>query len=118
MTEIEILYNKIYSENLTRDPKHFINIYVENKNLIEGADPLTSNPDYDGIMRITADYALSLSHYGSSRIALPYLDKAIQLFKGSSIDDLTKVSMYEILIWTRGMENYNQKKYSLATTDF
>jgi tetratricopeptide (TPR) repeat protein len=118
MTDIKILYDKIYTENLTHDPKRFINLYDDNKNLIEGADPSTSNPDYDGIMRITSDYALSLSYYGSSRKAIPYLDKSIQLFKDSSVDDLTKVPMYEILVWTRGFENYNQKKYSLAEKDF
>ncbi|WP_026897707.1 hypothetical protein [Daejeonella oryzae] len=94
MTEIRILYDKTYSDNLTRDPKYFINLYEENKNLIEGADPSTANPDYDGILRLTSDYALSLSQYGSSRKAIPYLDKSIQLFKNSSVKDLTKVQMY------------------------
>jgi len=118
MTEIKILYDKIYSENLNRDPKHFIDLYDENKNLIEGADPSTSNPDYDGIMRITSEYALSLSHYGSSRKAIPYLDKSIQLFKDRSVDDLTKVPMYEMLVWTRGVEHYNNKNYKTASQDF
>jgi len=118
MTEIKILYDKIYSENLIRDPKHFIDLYDENKNLIEGADPSTSNPDYDGIMRITSEYALSLSHYGSSRKAIPYLDKSIQLFKDRSVDDLTKVPMYEMLVWTRGVEHYNNKNYKTASQDF
>jgi len=118
MTEIKILYDKIYSENLNRDPKHFIDLYDENKNLIEGADPSTSNPDYDGIMRITSEYALSLSHYGSSRKAIPYLDKSIQLFKDRAVDDLTKVPMYEMLVWTRGVEHYNNKNYKTASQDF
>ena len=118
MTEIKILYDKIYLEITSRDPKHFIDLYEENKNLIEGADSSTSNPDHDGIMRITSDYALALSQYGSSRKAIPYLDKAIQLFKDSSSKDLTKISLYEMLVWARGVENYNQKKYSLATKDF
>lgn len=118
MTEIKILYDKIYSENLIRNPKHFIDLYDENKNLLEGADLSISNPDYDGIMRITSDYALSLSHYGSSRKAIPYLDKSIQLFKVSSVDDLTKVPMYEMLVWTRGVENYNNKNYKAASQDF
>lgn len=118
MTEIKILYDKIYSDNLTRDPKHFIDLYEENKSLIEGADASTSNPDYDGIMRITSDYALSLSHYGSSKKAILYLDKSIQFFKDSSVDDLPKVPMYEMLVWTRGVENYNNKNYKTASQDF
>lgn len=118
MTDIKILYDKIYSDQSRKDPKLFIDFYERNKNLIEGADSSTSNPDYDDIMRITSDYALSLSQYGSSRKAIPYLDKAIQLFKDSSLTDLTKVYMYEILVWTRGVENYDRKKYSIAKSDF
>jgi hypothetical protein len=118
MTDIKILYDKIYSDGIQKPPKVFIDIYVENKNLIESADSSPSNPDYDGIMRITAEYALSLSSYGSAKESMPYLDKAIQLFKYSSQTDLTKVQMYEALVWARGIENYNQKKYSLAKLDF
>jgi hypothetical protein len=118
MTNIKILYDKIYADGIQKPSKVFIDIYEENKNLIEGADSSTSNPDYDGIMRITAEYALSLSYYGSSKKSIPYLDKAIQLFKDRSQTDLTKVQMYEMLVWARGTENYNQKKYSLATKDF
>ena len=94
MTDIKILYDKIYSDRIQKDPRIFINIYEENKNLIEGADPSISNPDYDGIMRITAEYALSLSQYGSSRKSIPYLDKAIQLFKNSSQTDLSRLQMH------------------------
>jgi tetratricopeptide (TPR) repeat protein len=118
MTDIKLIYDKIYSDGIQKDPKVFIDIYEENKNLIEGADASISNPDYEGIMRITAEYALSLSQYGSSRKSIPYLDKAIELFKNSSQTDLSKLQMFEMLFWARGMENYNQKKYSLASTDF
>jgi tetratricopeptide (TPR) repeat protein len=118
MTELKILYDKIYFDNQTRDPKQFIDLYEENKILIESANNSITNPDFDGIMRITSDYPLSLSHYGSSRKAIPYLDKAVQMFKNSSWKDLTRLSMYEMLVWTRGVENYNQNKYSLAAKDF
>ena len=118
MTEIKSLCEKIYSGNNNRAPKQFIDLYEENKTLIESEDLSISDPDYDGIMRLTSDYALSLSQYGSSKKALPYLDKAIQLFKNSSTEDLTKISMYETLVWARGVENYNNKKYKLASQDF
>ena len=118
MTDIKSLYDRIYSDKSTKDPKSFIHIYEEHKNLIEGAEQSKSNPDFDSIMRITSDYALSLSQYGSSRKSIPYLDKAIQLFKNSSLTDLKEVQMFEMLVWTRGVENYNQKNYSLASKDF
>ena len=118
MKDIKSLYDKIYSDTSTKDPKTFINIYEENKDLIEGADYTISNPDYKGIMRITADYALALSHYGSSRKSIPYLDKAIQLYKNSPLAGSKEGTMFEALLLARGIENYNQKKYSLASTDF
>jgi hypothetical protein len=118
MTEIEILHDKIYSDANTKDPKQFIIIYEENKTLIENADPSISNPDFDGIIRIISDYAMALSHYGSSKKSIPYLDKSIQLFRNSSLGDLTKILKYEILIWTRGVENYNNKNYGVASEDF
>ena len=118
MTEIKILYDRIYSDTTTKDPRQFIDLYDENKAVIEGADSSISNPDYDGIMRLTSDYALSLSHYGSSKKAIPYLDKSIQQFKDSTCADLTKVSMYEILVWTRGVEQYNNKSYKTSSKDF
>ena len=118
MTDLKILHDRIYSNDGIKDPKQFIDIYEESKSLIESAVHPAANPDYDAVMRITSDYALSLSHYGSSRKSILYLDKAIQMFKNSSWKDLTKLSMYEMLVWTRGFENYNQKEYSLATQDF
>jgi hypothetical protein len=70
MTDIKILYDKIYSDGIQKPPKVFIDIYEENKNLIESADTSTSNPDYDGIMRITGEYGMALSSYGSSKKSL------------------------------------------------
>ncbi len=118
MNEIETLCEKIYSENKNRVPKQFIDFYEENQNTIEGVDKTKANPDYDGIMRLTSDYALSLSNYGSSKKAIPYLDKSIELFEDSSWNELVKIPMYEMLIWTRGVENYNNKNYGKATKDF
>jgi len=75
MTDIKSLYDRIYSDKSTKDPKSFIHIYEEHKNLIEGAEQSKSNPDFDSIMRITSDYALSLSQYGSSRNLFHILTK-------------------------------------------
>jgi len=118
MTEIKTLYDKIYSSNQSKDSKVFIDIYESNKDLIENADYSISNPDFEGILRIVSDYALALSSYGSTSKALPYLDKAIQLFKDSSPNELTGSPIYEALIWTRGFNNFNIKKIKLATLDF
>lgn len=109
MTDIKSLYDRIYSGNLTKDPKDFIHIYEEHKNLIEGAEQSKSNPDFDSIIRITSDYALSLSQYGSSRKSIPYLDKAIQLFKNSSLTDLKEIQMFEMLVWREALKTTIRK---------
>ena len=118
MTEIETLYGKTYSDNGRKDPKFYIDNYESNRTLIEGSESTILNPDFDGILRLTSDYALSLSNYGSSRKALPYLDKSIDLFHKSSIKELNEVPIYEMLRLTRGIENYNFKNIKSATTDF
>ena len=118
MNELEAIYNHLYPDNKACETKLFIEIYEQNKSIIESTDLSISNPDYNGIIRMIADYSLALSQYGSSRKALPYLDKSIQLFQKSSMEDLTKVPMYETLLWARGIENYYQKKYSVSTKDF
>jgi hypothetical protein len=40
---------------------------------------------------------------------IPYPDKSIELLEDSFWDELVKITMYEILIWTRRVENYNNK---------
>lgn len=119
MTELKKIYDKIYTEHLGRDPKQLIRFYEQNKDLIEVEDLSLSNPDYNGIMRIMTDYAKALSYYGNSKKALIYLNKSDELFKNStSAKELVDVSVYEDLIWVRGTEYFNQKKYSLAIKDF
>lgn len=119
MSELKKIYDKIYTEHLGQDPKQLIRYYEKNRDLIEVENLTPSNPDYDGIMRIMTDYAKSLSYYGDSRKSLIYLNKSDELWKNStSAKDLVNISVYEGLIWTRGTEYFNQKKYSLAIKDF
>ncbi|MCX6291587.1 MAG: hypothetical protein NT126_07460 [Bacteroidetes bacterium] len=121
MDQLEIFYNKLYDNKESKDPKTFIKLFEENKELIESTDASTSNPDFSGILRLISDYAISLSNYGSTTKAIPYLDKAIKLFHDFSTfknEDLNKIPIYETLVWRRGVDNYHLKKYSLATTDF
>ena len=51
-------------------------------------------------MRLTSDDYLSLSKDGSSKKAISYLDKSIELSEGSSGAELSKIPLYEMLIWT------------------
>ena len=97
MTEIEILYDKIYNHPKRNDDKFFIDFYEENKNLIESSDTSVSESEYDKVLKITSDYALSLYHHGYSKKAATYLDKAIHFFTDCERIDLTNGSLYEKL---------------------
>ena len=118
MTEIEAIYEKFLSEIKSKSPKEYIEFYKVNNDIIESGDTSLGSIDYNNIVSLTAEYALALSYYGSSRKALIYLDKAIKLIENATTGDLSKDNTYEILALTRGHENFNQKNYLEATKDY
>ena len=118
MTEIEAIYEKFLSEIKSKSPKEYIEFYEVNKDIIESGDTSPGSIDYNNIVSLTAEYALALSYYGSSRKALIYLDKAIKLIENATTGDLSKNNTYEILALTRGHENFNQKNYLEATKNY
>jgi len=117
MSEIKDFHDYIYNKLKPSSPKVYIDVYEKNKTLIESSDFSISNPDFVELTSITSDYAMALSEYGNSTKAMPYLAKSINLFE-EKYDELKNMSMYEMLKWYRGVENYNLKKYSLASKDF
>lgn len=122
MSDFAILYNKLYIDRVTKDPKTFIDIYDANRMYIENQDTSSSNPNFRDLVQIIADYGIALSFYGSTTKAIPYLDKADRLFKEyaelNKKEDVLKSSMYERLVWERGKINYGLKKYNLSAKDF
>jgi tetratricopeptide (TPR) repeat protein len=120
MTIIE-LYNKIYSTEETKTPDSFIPLFEENIDFIESQDIQTDNDSYNAVMRIIADYAHNLKIKEAYTKALPYLDRAIDLFENYKGFDKTKmndVEFYRILRFDRGVSNYYKKDYSKSELDF
>lgn len=93
-------------------------LYEENRLLIENGNTEPDSQDYNHIIDITSSYALALSRQGNSQKSLQYLDRAIQLMSISTTIDLPGDAVFEELRWTRGYENYNQKNYKQAASDF
>ena len=118
---INELFDKVYSTDETKNPDTFIRLFEENIILIENQDLQIDNVTYNAVMRLTADYAHNLKMKESHTKALPYLDKAINLFENYSGFDKTKmndVEFYRILRFDRGVSNYYKKNYSKSQLDF
>jgi hypothetical protein len=118
---IKELYDKIYSTEETKTPDSFIPLFEENINLIESQDLKIDNDSYNAVMRITADYAHNLKIKEAYTKALPYLDRAIDLFENYNEFDKAKmndVEFYRILRFDRGVSNYYKKDYSKSELDF
>lgn len=117
---IKELYNKVYSTNETKTPEVFVQLYEKNKDIIDNQDT-TDDDSYEAVMRLTADYAHHLVIKESYKKALPYLEKAIDLFenfKGFDLSKMNKVSFYNILRFDRGRAYYYLKCYSKSNSDF
>jgi tetratricopeptide (TPR) repeat protein len=118
---IKELYDKIYSTEETKTPDLFILLFEENINLIESQDLKIDNDSYNAVMRIIADYAHNLKIKEAYTKALPYLDRAIDLFENYNEFDKAKmndVEFYRILRFDRGVSNYYKKDYSKSELDF
>jgi hypothetical protein len=115
------LYDKVYSTEETKTPDSFIPMFEENYILIENQDIRIDNGTYYAVMRLIADYAHNLRIKESYTKALPYLDRAIDLFENYDDFDKTKmndIDFYRILRFDRGASNYYKKEYSKSQLDF
>jgi hypothetical protein len=118
---IKELYDKIYSTEETKTPDAFIPLFEENINLIESQDLQLDSDSYETVMRLTADYAHNLKIKEAYTKALPYLDRAIELFedfKGFDKSKMNEVEFYRILRFDRGVSNYYKKDYFKSELDF
>jgi tetratricopeptide (TPR) repeat protein len=121
MTEkLNKLYEKIYNDESTKEPRKFIGIVENEIELIENTD----YPDYEDYFkatRILADYGINLYNTGYLNKSLKYLGLGIQQLENDKKlkdKDLLEEPLYEALIFHRGMTLYNLKKYPEAKIDF
>lgn len=114
------LYDKIYTDESTKDSNTFLGIFDPNKEIVESA-VINGNQDlHNKVMRLTADYAHHLTMRENYKKAIPQIDKAIELFqtysdfKGSN---LYEIGFYETLIFDRAMSNYYLKNFKASKQD-
>lgn len=120
MKTISEIYDKIYQDNSTKDSKKFLSILESEHELL-----LVSNFDsYDDrykTTRLISDYSLHLSNNGFVKRSISFMNHAIALFESDEKlrgKDLLNEPLFEALIWKRGENYYNLKKFSLAKRDF
>jgi len=114
------IYDSIYSNEETKNPDSFIKHYEENITLIENHETDSENDYYD-VMRLTSDYAHNLTIKESYTKALPFLDKAVQLyenFSGFDNEKLLENNFYQLLRFDRASANYYLKNFSIAQSEF
>lgn len=120
MPSIAEIYDTVYGDESTTNPKKFIAIVESQVDSFLTFDFPTYDDRYK-TTRLVSDYALDLAHEGFVKKSLPYLSHAITLFEtdGNLKDkDLLDEPMYESLVWQHGIACYSQKHFLLAQRDF
>jgi hypothetical protein len=118
---INELYDHVYSNTDTKKPDIFIKTFEDNLAIIENQEIHADNEIYNAVMRLTADYAHNLRIKEAYTKALPYLDRAIDLFENFPDFDNTKmndVDFYRTLRFDRGISNYYKNHFSKSEKDF
>jgi tetratricopeptide (TPR) repeat protein len=114
------LYDKIYTDDTTSDPKVFLGFLESNREIVENVT-INGNQDlHDKVMRLTADYAHYLTMNENYKKAIPIIDKAVELFQTYSDfkdTDLYKIGFYETLIFDRAIANYYLQNFEYAKQD-
>ncbi len=116
---LKSLYDKIYKDESTKDPKKFIRIFEQDLSVIELPD-LNNYDDYKMSTRLLSDYAQMLVAEGYVRKAVPFLNKAIkQVESDKDFSDTNKWSspVYESLVWNRAFTNFSLKNIKEAKVD-
>ena len=103
----------IYNDQTTKNPKVFIKKVEPYIKIIEKD---YSGKEYDlyyKTTRLLSDYSIQLVNDGYSKKAVAFLDKAIaRIEKDIKLKNknLFEETIYETLIWNRGMNNFNLNK--------
>ena len=119
--KINEIYDLIYNDQTTKNPKVFIKKVEPYIKIIEKD---YSGKEYDlyyKTTRLLSDYSIQLVNDGYSKKAVAFLDKAIaRIEKDIKLKNknLFEETIYETLIWNRGMNNFNLNKKKVAKDDF
>jgi tetratricopeptide (TPR) repeat protein len=114
------LYDRIYGDESTKDPRTFISLIEEDSNIIELTGD-ESRDYYYKATRLTSDYGMMLMKIGYYSKALSYINKSIKLIENDEVlkgTDLLEDPMYEALILHRGATLYYLKNKKSSRIDF
>lgn len=115
-SKLEQLYDKIYSDESTKNPRKFIQVIESDLSIINVFDAESSNPK---LARLVADYGISLAKAGYLKKSISYLERAIKwLESDENVKDLWAEPMYEALIFNRGFVNHKLQNRKKAKADF
>ena len=113
---LEKLYDKIYTDESTKNPRKFIQVVESDLSAINVFDNDSSNPK---LTRLVADYGISLAKAGYIKKSIRYLERAIKwLESDKKVNDLWTEPMYEALIFNRGFVNHKLQNRKKAKNDF
>ncbi|MEH0152874.1 hypothetical protein V6R21_01945 [Limibacter armeniacum] len=111
------LYNKIYTDETTKESGRFIDIFETNRQVIDHEIIDGDSEMHYKVMRLTADYAHHLTMTKDYKKALPVINKAIYLFQihsGFKEVELLNIEFYETLLFDCVIANFYHKKFKEA----
>jgi hypothetical protein len=118
--ELNRLYDQIYNDNSSNEPKRLVQVIEQKLELIEITN-FTDREDLKKSTRLLSDYSIALFNDGYLKKSVPFLNKSIEQIEihYSKLHDLNiwNDPMYEALIWTRGQANFHLRKTQIAKLD-
>lgn len=113
---LEQLYNRIYTDESTKNPRKFIQVIEADLSVINVFD---NNWNNSKLSRLVADYGICLAKAGYLKKSITYLERAIKWIESDkSKNDLWAEPMYEALIFNRGFVNQKLQNRKKAKNDF
>ena len=119
--KIKELNAKIYQSELTKDPKEFIKVFEENQEIIFQEKAKLTSENHEILMKLFADYSISLVQRDSYSKSLHHFDEAINLFETfqeHKNKDLFEIQYFETLLFYKGVAEYYLNNFTSSKETF
>uniref|UniRef100_UPI003216B808 hypothetical protein n=1 Tax=uncultured Draconibacterium sp. TaxID=1573823 RepID=UPI003216B808 len=112
------LYDRVYQNDLIKEPDKFIKLVEAELPLIESTES-NNYSDSSKSTKLLADYGILLAQTGNIRKSQSYLEKAIQRIEKNNETEISwDEQLYETLIFNRGITHLKLKNKDKAKKDF
>jgi hypothetical protein len=112
------LYDRIYKDDSTRQPRRFIQLIESDLSVIDTVE-YENYSEYFKATRLIADYGLMLVKAGYIKKSLPHLENAIKRIElDKEVKDVWEQPIYESLIFNHGVVQYKLRKKASAKKAF